>query len=303
MSVRVAAAISTHNRCETTLLALRSALEQTHSPEEVFIVCDGCDDGTQDAARAVGDPRVKVLDKPKAPGAGWLNRNDVLEQTQAEVVAWLSDDDLWLPDHLERIVPLYEAGVADLVQGCCILVEADDSMHAHGLDWGVPRFRDGALETGRHETPSSAVSHTVELGVRAGGWRTVDRFGDKDFWHRMLRAGARTSMLTEPTVLFFRAWHREQPYEDRVRQNGAFLERIRDPAELVKLRAEMARAVNGRQALLEEQMEQLELRIGDLEAHGAWLNEERERLLAEAAVRPTSRVGRLARAARQRASR
>ena len=60
----------------------------------------------------------------------------------------------------------------------------------------------------------------------------MDRYGDKDFWHRMLRAGARTSMLTEPTVLFFRAWHRDQPYEDRVRQNSAFLERIRDPAEL-----------------------------------------------------------------------
>ena len=303
MNVRVAAAISTHNRRETTLLALQSALEQTHSPEEVFIVCDGCTDGTQEAARALGDPRVRVLDKPKGPGAGWINRNDVLEQTEAEVVAWLSDDDLWLPDHLERIVPLYETGVADMVQGSCVLVEADDSMHAHGLDWAVPRFHDAALETGRHETPSSVVTHTVELGTRAGGWRTVDWYGDKDFWHRMLRAGARTSMLTEPTVLFFRAWHREQPYEDRVRQNGEFLERIRDPGELAKLRAEMARAVNGRQAAFEEQMEQLELRIGDLEAEVTWLRGERERLMAESNVRRTSRIAQLARAARQRAAR
>jgi hypothetical protein len=184
-----------------------------------------------------------------------------------------------------------------------VLVEADDSMHAHGLDWGVPRFHDAALETGRHETPSSVVSHTIELGRRAGGWRTVDRYGDKDFWHRMLRAGARTSMLTEPTVLFFRAWHRDQPYEDRVRQNGAFLDRIRDPAELVKLRAELTRVINARQATLEEQMEQLELRIGDLEAQVAWLSGERERLIAEGTVRRTSRVAQLARAARRRAAR
>jgi glycosyltransferase involved in cell wall biosynthesis len=278
MSVRIAAAISTHNRRETALLALRSALAQTHPPERVFVVCDGCDDGTQAAAQAVGDPRVVVLDKPKAPGAGWLNRNDVLEQPGADIVAWLADDDLWLPDHLERLVPLYEAGVADLVQASCVLVEADDSMHGHGLDWSVARFRRGALETGRHETPSSAMSHTIELGLRAGGWRTVDQFGDKDFWHRMLRAGARTSMLTEPTVLFFRAWRRHQPYEDRVRQNTAFLERIRDPAELPRLRAEMAQAVHGRQAALDEEIERLELRIGDLEAEAAWLRAERERL-------------------------
>ena len=300
MSVRIAAAISTHNRRETAMLALRSALEQTHPPEEVFIVCDGCDDGTQEAARALGDPRVRVLDKPKAPGAGWLNRNDVLEQASAEVVAWLSDDDLWLPDHLERVAPLYEAGVADMVQTACVLVEADDSMHPHGFDWSIARFRQGALETGRHETPSSAISHTVELGVRAGGWRTVDRYGDKDFWHRMLRAGARTAMLTEPTVLFFRAWERDQPYEDRVRQNAAFLERVRDPAELTGLRVEMARAANRRHADLDEEIERLELRIGDLEAEQEWLRAERERLSADGTVRRTSRLARLARAARRR---
>jgi glycosyltransferase involved in cell wall biosynthesis len=289
MSVRISAAISTHNRRETALLALQSALGQTHSPEQVFVVCDGCDDGTPAAAQAVDDPRVVVLDKPKAPGAGWLNRNDVLEQTDADVVAWLADDDLWLPDHLERLHRFYETGVADLVQSSCVLVEADDSMHAHGLDWSVERFRTGALETGRHETPSSAMSHTVELGVRAGGWRTVDEFGDKDFWHRMLRAGANTSMLAEPTVLFFRSWHRNQPYDDRVRQNSGFLERIRDPAELPRLRAEMAHAVHQRQADLDEEIERLNLRIGDLEAEAVWLRAERERLSSDGAPAHTVR--------------
>jgi hypothetical protein len=282
MSVRIAVAISTWNRRETALLALESALGQTRSPEQVFMVCDGCTDGTAEAAQAVDDPRVVVLDKPKAPGAGWLNRNDVLEQARADVVAWLADDDLWLPDHLERIAPLYETGIADLVQACCVLVEADGSIHPHGFDWGIPRFRRNALETGRHETPSSAVSHTIELGRRAGGWRTVDMYGDKDFWHRMIRAGARTSMLTEPTVVFLRNWQRDQPYKDRVRQNRELLERIRDPAELQRLRAEMARAVLTGRAILDEEIEQLGLRIGDLEVEAAWLRGERERLLQEA---------------------
>jgi hypothetical protein len=92
-------------------------------------------------------------------------------------------------------------------------------------------------------------------------------------------------MLTEPTVLFFRAWERHQPYEDRVRQNSAFLERVEDPVELPRLRAEMARAVHGRQAAVDEQIEQLELRIGDLESEAEWLRAERERLLAKEAPR------------------
>jgi glycosyltransferase involved in cell wall biosynthesis len=51
MSMRIVPAISTHNRRKTALHALRSALEQTHSPVAVFMVCDGCDDGTPEAAR------------------------------------------------------------------------------------------------------------------------------------------------------------------------------------------------------------------------------------------------------------
>ena len=137
--MRIAAAISTHNRRATALLALAVGAEQTHRPVAVFMVCDGCTDGTAEAARALDDPRVVVLDKPKAPGAGWLNRNDVLEQADAEVVAWLSDDDLWLPDHLERVVPLYESGVADLVQSSCVLVEADDSIDGLRARFGASR--------------------------------------------------------------------------------------------------------------------------------------------------------------------
>ena len=111
----------------------------------------------------------------------------------------------------------------------------------------------------------------------------MDWYGDQDFWHRMLRAGARTSMLTEPTVLFFRAWHRDQPFDDRVRQNRAFLDRTRNPAELARLRTEMAGAVHRRQADLDAEIERLGLRIGDLETEATWLRSERERLRQEAA--------------------
>ena len=203
------------------MLALRSRSSRPHPPEEVFIVCDGCDDGTQEAARALDDPRVsgagqaegawRGLAQPqRRAGAGGrrggragcptttsgcrTTSSGSPRCTRAASRIWCSRAACWS----RRTTPWRVAG----------------------FDWSIARFRKGALETGRHETPSSAVSHTIELGKRAGGWRTVDSYGDKDFWHRMLRAGARTSMLTEPTVLFFRAWDRDQPYEDRVRQNA-----------------------------------------------------------------------------------
>ena len=56
----------------------------------------------------------------------------------------------------------------------------------------------------------------------------------------MVGAGAHSEMVMAPTVLFFSAWGREQSWPDRVAQNAGFLARMRDPAELARLRAEMA---------------------------------------------------------------
>ena len=113
MSVEFTVGIPTHNRRETVLLALASALEQTRPPKRVIVVADGCTDGTQEAVRALGDDRVEVLDRPKGFGAGYAHRNEVLERAGEGIVAWLADDDLWLPDHLERAGELFDAGAAD----------------------------------------------------------------------------------------------------------------------------------------------------------------------------------------------
>ena len=89
MPVEFTVGIPTHNRRETVLLALASALEQSRPPARVLVVADGCTDGTQEAVRALGDDRVEVLDRPKGRGAGYAHRNEVLERAGGGTVAWL----------------------------------------------------------------------------------------------------------------------------------------------------------------------------------------------------------------------
>ena len=85
-------AIPTHNRRETLLLAVRSTLMQSRSPEQVIVLCDGCTDGTAEAVRELGDERVEAIELPKLPGLAlhcdvrlkfkrfrWLH-NDLLRQ-------------------------------------------------------------------------------------------------------------------------------------------------------------------------------------------------------------------------------
>ena len=108
-------AIPTHNRRETALLAARSALQQTRAPVEVLVLCDGCTDGTAEAVREIGDSRVEALDLPKADGYGYAHRNLALERARGSAILWLGDDDLLLPDHLERIGERWDEGDVDIV--------------------------------------------------------------------------------------------------------------------------------------------------------------------------------------------
>ena len=103
MTVSFTVAIPTHDRRDTVLLALHSVLFQTQSPDQIIVLCDGCNDGTQAAVAALGEPRIEVLDLPKEPGYGYAHRNRSLQLARTDVIVWLGDDDLMAPDHLERI--------------------------------------------------------------------------------------------------------------------------------------------------------------------------------------------------------
>lgn len=240
-------AVPTHDRRETVVLAVRSALAQTRAPEQVIVLCDGCTDGSAEALRALGDPRVEVLELEKAPGYGYEHRNRSLEQARGEAIVWLADDDLLLPDHLERLGALWDTGRYDLVHGSGVVIHPDDTLEWFGTDWSVPAHRE---ELERYNTnPMASIALRVELAQAVGGWDArVERAADWDLWKRAFAAGARSAFSLEPTHLHFRASGREQAWLLRVRQNGAWLARIEDPEGLRDVRIALHRAHGDRTA-------------------------------------------------------
>ena len=240
----ITVAIPTHDRRDTLLLAIRSALAQTRAPERVLVIADGCTDGTPEAVRELGEPRVEVEDLPKGPGYGYGHRNLALERAGDGAVAWLGDDDLWLPDHLERSGELLESGVADIVQSMSCRVGVDGELTPLGMDWRIPALRRQFLR-GHNRTPMGAVSHLAAPARRAGGWNEhAKKRADRDLWQAMVRAGARSSMVASPTLLHFRGTGRAQSWSDRIEQNRVMLEATRDPGRLAALRSDLALAVH-----------------------------------------------------------
>ena len=275
----ITVAIPTHDRRETVLMAIESVLEQSHPPIELIVVADGCTDGTAEAVSALGDPRIRAIECPKGPGLGYGNRNRAVESAAGELIAWCSDDDLWLPDHLARIAEVFASEDVDIVTTRASLVTADDVMVPLGMDWSLPPYRQRLLDR-ENRTPSAAVCHRVDVAKQIGGWRDDPGMpGDLDLWRRMLIAGARSAMVAEPTVLHFKAEGRDQPYERRIAQNARFLARLRDPVAVTGLRLEITRSHQGHAAHMEQLFDQACGSGDELAGRLAHVSAERERLL------------------------
>jgi glycosyltransferase involved in cell wall biosynthesis len=110
MNPQVSVAIATYNRAAMVRQAVEAALAQTLAPYEVVVADDASTDDTADvlARLAAADARVRVFRRERNSG-GVDNWNFVMGQTRGGYIAWCSDDDRFLPDHLEASVAYLEA--------------------------------------------------------------------------------------------------------------------------------------------------------------------------------------------------
>jgi glycosyltransferase involved in cell wall biosynthesis len=95
--------------------AVRSVLAQTYSGWELLLVDDGSHDRSTAIARqfAAAQPdRIRYLKHPdhemRGPRGPSASRNLAIAHARGEYVAFLDADDIWLPEKLERQVPLLD---------------------------------------------------------------------------------------------------------------------------------------------------------------------------------------------------
>ena len=101
----VSAVICTLNRPVLVLRAVASAAAQTYRDLEIVVVVDGPDHATRASLATVGDTRLRVVEN--AANVGIANaRNIGIHASRGEWIAFLDDDDEWLPTKLEKQMAL-----------------------------------------------------------------------------------------------------------------------------------------------------------------------------------------------------
>jgi glycosyltransferase involved in cell wall biosynthesis len=121
----VTVVVPTVGRPMVVLRAVRSVLEQTYRDFELIVVIDGPDEATRDALSAITDSRLRIFELSENGGVSKA-RNLGVSRGIGQWIAFLDDDDEWLPGKLEA-----QVGVAKQLGGERILLAS------HYVDKGL----------------------------------------------------------------------------------------------------------------------------------------------------------------------
>lgn len=99
--IEVSAIIPTWNRAFDLEKAARSVLNQSISSIELLICDDGSTDDSKNLLSKITDNRLRWIDCTRS-GRPAIPRNIGIRESRGEWLAFLDDDDEWLPDKLEK---------------------------------------------------------------------------------------------------------------------------------------------------------------------------------------------------------
>lgn len=132
---RVSVVIPTFNRPDLIGRAIRSVLAQTYADFEIIVVDDGDKVSVEEAVAGVGDKRIRYIKNSPPKQGGGATRNVGIREAKGEYVAFLDDDDEWLPTKLEKQMRALLSGPSE-VGFCATAVRINGE---HGESFNTPR--------------------------------------------------------------------------------------------------------------------------------------------------------------------
>jgi glycosyltransferase involved in cell wall biosynthesis len=182
--------------------AVESVLQQSFSDLEIIVVNDGSPD-TPLLEAALLPYWGKIHYQKQATRGPSGARNAGILQAHGKYVAFLDGDDYWLPEHLARLMALFQGDAApDLAYCDCILLKGEKPFaNAFSIEPQSPEVNFDSLlvESCAISTSSAVVSR--ETILKAGLFdESFRRCEDFDMWLRLAFGGARMTYHSDAQV-------------------------------------------------------------------------------------------------------
>lgn len=192
--------------------SIGSIQNQTIEEIEIFIIGDGVSGETRDTIQELQkrDDRIRFFDHPKHRRRGEIYRHEALQEAGGEIVCYLCDRDLMLPNHVEVFSTLLETH--NFAFTTFIRVREDHSVMVDHY----ARYFGKAAKTKKKwvrtaDISLSNVGHTLQLYHKLPhGWRTTPegQFTDTYMWKQFLaHPDCEAYSHHEPTILYFKRGH------------------------------------------------------------------------------------------------
>ncbi len=171
------------NKRDFIAQTLRSVLAQSRPAREIIVVDNGSSDGGDRIVSELAEPSIRLLREAK-PGPAPA-RNCGINAATAEWIAFIDADDIWSPDHLERLAEVIarhpEADVVasgfKRVESNAAIPESSGPAPSRLLDFFSPG------EANHISTSSVALRRDTLLAH--GGFADLSAGEDTDLWIRL----------------------------------------------------------------------------------------------------------------------
>lgn len=212
---RVSILLTCYNHINYLPAAIDGIFSQTFTDFEVIALDDGSSDGTREWLSQCAHPIKRVFNETNKGTYGTLNVG--LELATGEFIAVLNDDDVWLPQKLEKQVALLDANPkVGLVHTDGDFIDGNDQViPGSPLGFEFPRFETGDILLGligANKIIASAALARRQCFDELGGFNE-EYFGSGDWemWYRIAEkweVGFVPEMLTRYRVHGANASHK-----------------------------------------------------------------------------------------------
>ncbi len=222
---------ATYNRSNVLKFTIQSVIDQTYENWELLIIGDCCTDDTEAMVQTFGHPGITFINLEKNIGEQSGPNNYGMSLARGNLIAFLNNDDLWLPNHLRLLHERINATKADLVYSMFYPVTA-------GIDLKLMPLRVNDAHDLVYGSPASTWLFRKELFLRTGPWKSYRDIYDipsQDWLGRASEIG-KIAVVNEVTVIAVQSGARKNSYKDRdYRDNEAYYHKIKgNPERLLK---------------------------------------------------------------------
>jgi glycosyltransferase involved in cell wall biosynthesis len=190
--------LPTYNGEKYLSLAIESVLNQTFKDFELLIAFNGTTDNSKSIVSNYNDTRIKIFDYGDDKGKS-KTLNKLIQESKYDWIALQDDDDFWMPNKLEKQIPL--------INNYDVIGTFISYIDENGEITGRPNLSRFPIEiirfsmSGFNQVANTTAIFKKSIALEIGGWKDdLDGIEDFDFWLRLMRLGKKFINIPEELV-------------------------------------------------------------------------------------------------------